>query len=61
MYPTIQYFSDNIVKSRFFKVKMSKGTVFFKKILFLQRGEGNEKERKKNISVWLPLARPLPW
>ena len=27
--------------------------------LFLERGEGREKERKRNINVWLPLARPL--
>ena len=26
--------------------------------LFLERGEGREKERKRNISVWLPLAHP---
>ena len=27
--------------------------------LFLKRGEGGEKERERNISVWLPLAHPL--
>ena len=27
--------------------------------LFLERGEGTEKERERNISVWLPLMRPL--
>ena len=27
--------------------------------LFLQRGEGKEKERKRNINVWLPLVHPL--
>ena len=35
---------------------------FFKKdftYLFLERGEGREKERERNINVWLPLARPL--
>ena len=26
---------------------------------FLERGEGREKERKRNINVWLPLMRPL--
>ena len=26
--------------------------------LFLDRGEGREKEREKNIHVWLPLAHP---
>ena len=25
----------------------------------LGRGEGKEKERKKNINVWLPLVHPL--
>ena len=35
---------------------------FFKKILFiyfLERGEGKEKERERNIGVWLPLVCPL--
>ena len=27
--------------------------------LLLERGEGREKERERNINVWLPLARPL--
>ena len=27
--------------------------------LFLERGEGKEKERERNISVWLPLAHPV--
>ena len=27
--------------------------------LFLERGEGREKERERNINVWLPLAHPL--
>ena len=27
--------------------------------LFLERGEGREKERERNINVWLPLAFPL--
>ena len=27
--------------------------------LFLERGEGREKERERNINVWLPLTRPL--
>ena len=34
----------------------------FKKIcinLFLEKGKGREKERKRNISVWLPLMCPL--
>ena len=26
--------------------------------LFLERGEGREKEREENINVWLPLAHP---
>ena len=34
---------------------------FFKDFvyLFLERGEGREKEREKNINVWLPLTHPL--
>ena len=27
--------------------------------LFLERGDGREKERERNINVWLPLTRPL--
>ena len=26
--------------------------------LFFERGEGREKERERNITVWLPLACP---
>ena len=34
---------------------------FFKDFIypFLQRGEGKEKERERNINVWLPLMCPL--
>ena len=34
---------------------------FFLKILIIYfwRGEGREKERERNINVWLPLVRPL--
>ena len=35
---------------------------YFKKdfsYLFLEKGEGREKERERNIHVWLPLMRPL--
>ena len=27
--------------------------------LFLEKGEGKEQERERNINVWLPLMRPL--
>ena len=27
--------------------------------LFVERGERREKERERNITVWLPLVRPL--
>ena len=27
--------------------------------LFLERGEGREEERERNINVWLPLVHPL--
>ena len=31
----------------------------FKNIyLFFERGKGREKEKERNINVWLPLARP---
>ena len=34
---------------------------FFKDFiyLFLDKGEGREKERERNIAVWLPLTHPL--
>ena len=34
---------------------------FFFKILFifLERGEGRDKEMERNINVWLPLTHPL--
>ena len=37
------------------------GPYFFKDFiyLFLERGEGREKEREKNINVWLPVALSL--
>ena len=28
--------------------------------LFLERGEGREKEKDRNINVWVPLACPIP-
>ena len=43
-------------------VDVSKWKEHFLKIfinLFLERGEGREKERERNISVWLPLTYPL--
>ena len=36
--------------------------LFFKKIFYLfifRQREGREKERERNINVWLPLMRPL--
>ena len=33
--------------------------LFLRFYLFLERGEGREKERERNINVWLPLACPL--
>ena len=33
--------------------------LFFLIHLFLERGEGREKERERNINVWLPLSCPL--
>ena len=34
-------------------------TIFKRFYLFLDRGERWEKERERNINVWLPLAHPL--
>ena len=34
--------------------------IFFNKdFIYFQRGEGREKERERNINVWLPLTCPL--
>ena len=33
--------------------------IFNKMYLFLERGEGSDKERERNINVWLPLTCPL--
>ena len=32
---------------------------FLRFYLFLEKGEGREKERERNINVWLPLTCPL--
>ena len=48
---------------RFFKniEKESSLSFIFKDLiyLFLERGGGREKERERNINVWLPLMYPL--
>ena len=37
----------------------NKGIIFKKRFyLFSERGEGREKERKRNINMWLSLTRP---
>ena len=42
----------------YFYVKYSSFKKYFI-YLFLERGEGREKERERNMNVWLPLACPL--
>ena len=51
----------HIVSSRDLREFVTIVTLFFKDFiyLFLERGEGREKERGKNINVWLPLKHPL--
>ena len=51
--------------SNFKEMFAAKLPLFFKKFdfldfiyLFLERGEGREKEREKNINMWLPLMWP---
>ena len=39
--------------------KFFKGFIYLF-IYLLERGEGKEKEREGNISVWLPVTCPLP-
>ena len=36
----------------------SRGIFFLRFYLFLERGEGRETERERNIDVWLPLTCP---
>ena len=31
---------------------------FFKKIFYIEGGEGREKERERNINMWLPFTWP---
>ena len=40
---------ENIIFKNYFKYFI---------YLFLERGEGREKERERNINVWLPLSCP---
>ena len=37
--------------------------IYFKKYLFIFRGEGREKEKERNTNMWLHLVIPLlgPW
>ena len=35
-------------------------SIFKRFYLFIFRGEGREKDGERNITVWLPLARPAP-
>ena len=63
MKETYQHYSDVLgkVATYVLKTRFNKG-VLFKKIfkiflnLFLERGEGREKERQRNTNVWLPLT-----
>ena len=45
----------SVLHSFFKKKKYFKNFIY----LFLERGEGREKEREINIRVWLPLMHPL--
>ena len=46
---------DLAPKSYFISYLLLKGFIY----LFLQKGEGREEERERNINVWLPLMCPL--
>ena len=45
--------------ARFIVVSHCGLSFFLRFYLFLETGEGREKDKERNISVWLPLACPL--
>ena len=47
-----------IIKSCIKMAFMNQSFLFKRFYLFLDRREGKEKERERNINVWLPLVRP---
>ena len=51
----------NLITLSFTQV-VTNGSIILKGFiyLFLERGEGREKERDRNINVWLPLEYPIP-
>ena len=51
-----QFLKINVIFIEFLHVLSNffKGFIY----LFLERGEGREKERERNINVWLPLTWP---
>ena len=52
---------STVLPSRAQSSRRRRGYLFYKRFyLFLELGEGRQKERERNISVWLPLAHPLP-
>ena len=53
--------SNNYFYVLLFSTSFPNSTSFFLDFtyLFVERGDGREKERERNISVWLPLIRPL--
>ena len=53
----LRYSKQCILRMRIRKMEDSFLKCFI--YLFLERGEGREKERERNINVWLPLMCPL--
>ena len=51
----------HIKVKEYFRLNSNNNILFFKDFiyLFLERGKGREKERQRNINVWLPLSCPL--
>ena len=51
----------SLLESYFFAPYFALYPIFLKDFiyLFLERGERREKERERNIHVWLPLELPL--
>ena len=51
-------FSVSLPLPLFLKSKNRVYLFIYKDFIYFQRGEGREKEKARNINLWLPLAHP---